>query len=295
MEAINKPYFKLKEKIDESDYRDINELKELCLKGEDITLKLELDYKLNRARAEDINTNQINEFMYYDEDKLVGYIGICQFGGTALELNGMVHPDYRRRGIFKSLYSLAQDQWTKRKSEKVLLLSDSNSTFGIEFIKHTGAHYHHSEYEMFLRRNPDEKLLSHNVVLRKAENKDARAIAWQNSIYFNIEFKEEDIKMPEDEEKYGTITYMAEVDNLVIGKVNLEVCDGIGGIFGLGVLPKYRKKGYGSEILAKSINLLKERGAKEIMLQVVTKNENALNLYRRCGFKETSVMDYYEI
>ncbi len=295
MEAINKPYFKLKEKLDQSDYRDINELKELCLKGEDITLKLELDYKLNRARAEDINTNKINEFMYYDEDKLVGYIGICQFGGTALELNGMVHPDYRRRGIFKSLYSLAKDEWTKRKSEKVLLLSDSNSTFGIEFIKHTGAYYHHSEYEMFLRSNPDEKLLSHNVVLRKAENKDARAIAWQNSIYFNIEFKEEDIKMPEDEEKYGTITYMAEVDNLVIGKVNLEMCDGTGGIFGLGVLPKYRKKGYGSEILAKSITLLKERGAKEIMLQVVTKNENALNLYRRCGFKETSIMDYYEI
>jgi ribosomal protein S18 acetylase RimI-like enzyme len=265
------------------------------MKMDNITLKLELDYKLSRADRKSENLNSINEFMYYDNNKLIGYIGICHFGGEALEVTGMVHPEYRRRGVFKRLFSLVKDEWGKRESQEMLLLSDHSSISGLEFTKYARAEYEHSEYEMYLRSCAEHNCKSNNVVLRKAANKDAREITWQNSIYFNIEFKEKDISMPEEEEKHGSLAYIAEVDNKTIGKVHLEIGDTVSGIYGLGVLPEYRSKGYGREILMGAIEKLKEKNSKNIMLQVASKNKNALNLYISCGFQETSTMDYYKL
>jgi ribosomal protein S18 acetylase RimI-like enzyme len=295
MREIKNPYIKLKEVLDENDYEAINNLQRKCVEKDKIVLKLELDYKLSRAEGNKQNSNRINEFMYYDEDKLIGYAGICHFGGEAVEVNGMVHPDYRRKGIFKKLFSLVKDEWNRREVSKMLLLTDNNSIAGLEFIKAAGAEYAHTEYEMFLRKTAKQNNISKELVLRKANNKDAKEIALQNSIYFDIEFKEKDISMPEEEEKFGSTTYMAEVNNEIVGKVRLTVEEGIGGIYGLGILPQYRGKGYGREILTLAVEKLKEKCVRDIMLQVEAKNKKALNLYKSCGFEETSTMDYYEI
>lgn len=294
-ELIN-PHIKLKEKLDQKDYTDINNLQKLCSELDQTTLKLELDYKLRRAEGLNGSLNNINEFMYYDETDLIGYIGICHFGGNVIEVNGMVHPEYRRRGVYRKLFSLVKDEWGKRKAQKMLLLSDNNSLSGLGFIKYSSAANHdHSEYEMFFRSNPKQDLDLNNVVLRKATNHDAKEIAWQNSVYFEIEYEEEDLLMPEEEEKCGTSIYLAEVDNIVIGKVHLEIREGVGGIYGLGVLPEYRNKGYGREILTRAMEEFKEKNLIDIMLQVTVKNKSALKLYCSCGFEVTSTMDYYEI
>ena len=288
-------YIKLKECIDKNDYNQITELEKLCLEEDKVSLKLELDYKLKKGEHKH-NLDNINEFMYYEEDKLIGYMGICDFGGEALEVNGMVHPDYRRKAIFKKLFSLVKDEWEKRKAQKMLLLSDNNSKSGVEFINSTGAIYLNSEYEMFLRSGVKENTITNSIMLRKATNADAKEIAWQNSIYFNIEFKEDNIIiMPEEEEKLGTTIYIAEVKDKTIGKVHLGISGQVGGIYGLGILPEYRGKGYGRELLIAAIENLKEQNLKDIMLQVVATNERALNLYKSCGFQETSTMNYYEL
>ncbi len=88
--------------------------------------------------------------------------------------------------------------------------------------------------------------------------------------------------------------YLAESEEEIIGKVHLQVSSGIGGIYGLGVLPEYRGKGYGRAILLKAVEKLKAVKAEQIMLQVAAENENALSLYKSCGFEEMSVMDYFE-
>lgn len=295
MEEIKNPYIKLKERLDKSDYEDINNLQRLCLEMDKTSLKLEIDYKLSRVKGKIANLDNINEFMYYDGDKLIGYIGVCDFGGPALEVNGMVHPGFRRRGVFKRLFSLLKDEFGKREVVKILLLSDSNSISGQGFIKTTGASFDNSEYEMYLRNKSRQNAITEKVVLRKALNKDSKEIAVQDSIYFNAEFKEESISMIEEEEKCGEITYIAEINNKIIGKVRLELSDDLGGIYGFGVLPEYRRKGFGRQILTLSIEKLKEKNPKNIMLQVSVKNKNALNLYKSCGFEETSTMDYFEL
>jgi predicted GNAT family acetyltransferase len=105
MSEIKNPSVKLKEKLDIKDYEDINNLQKLCLKTDQTTLKLELDYKLSRAEEKSEDLRNINEFMFYDENKLIGYAGIGHYGGDAIEVNGMVHPEYRRKGVFSRLFS----------------------------------------------------------------------------------------------------------------------------------------------------------------------------------------------
>ncbi|HHY28522.1 MAG TPA: GNAT family N-acetyltransferase [Desulfitobacterium dehalogenans] len=290
------PSINLRGNLDPKSYAHIDNLQRLCLEHDRTTLKLELDYKLSRSEGKSGNLKAINEFMYYDDDLLIGYIGICDFGGEAIEVNGMVHPDYRKEGVFKTLFSFVKDEWSKRSTASMLLLSDRNSLAGQAFIQSISAAQHeHTEYEMFIKNDTKQELNSSEVILRKATSNDIKEIARQNSIYFDKEAQEEDVLIPEEEERAGMIIYMAEIDNRTIGKVHLDISSNVGGIYGLGVLPEYRRKGYGRGILASAIHELEKRNFKDIMLQVNVKNENALDLYQSCGFEVTSTMDYYEL
>ncbi|MGP4074301.1 GNAT family N-acetyltransferase [Halobacillus sp. K22] len=294
MIPLKNPGIVIKGFLEYDDYKSINKLKEYCIAHDNLTLKLELDFKLSHALCEMKDINQANEFMFYDGRKLIGYIGVCQFGEEALEVNGMVHPDYRRRGVFSRLYALVEDEWCKRSTEVMLLLSDHNSLSGQAFIKYTGAQYDSSEYEMFLTDEPKEKIVTEPVFLRRAMNKDANEIAKQNDLYFQTESSTE-LTLPEEEAKRGVDIYLADLEQSCIGKVHLDKQDSTGAIYGLGVLPEYRGKGYGREILLRAIEKLKEMKVHEIKLQVAVKNKNALSLYQSCGFEEASTMDYYKI
>lgn len=306
MMTIRNPWLKLREGILQEDYDSIYRLQERCTLEDRTTLKLELDYKLGISPGTDRSEiNRINEFMYFDEYELIGYMGICQFGGedTPLEVNGMVHPDYRRQGVFKTLYKQVMAEWRRRSPASMLLLSDRKSEAGQAFIQGTGASRHHSEHEMYLRA--DQKGLRNDlkgVTFRKATNADAREIRRQNAIYFGDKPEDnetngsgEGMVLPEEEEKRGMIVYLAEADGQVVGKVHLQPSSGIGSIYGLGVLPEHRGQGYGRAILLKAVHQLKESQAGNIMLQVAVENAHALRLYQSCGFEETSTMDYYEL
>ncbi len=281
---MNNSFIKLKERTDKSDFNDINNLNNACIDYDKIHLKLEIDYKLSNGEKYGNNMNKINEFMFYDDNKLVGYAGICDFGGDEIEVNGMVHPEYRRRGIFTRLFSLVKDEFNKRDSKGMLLLSDNNSIGGISFIKRITDDYHHSEYDMNLDMDVIHKENFDNLVFRKAAKEDITKIAGENFEFIN------------DNDIDGILfdsTYVLETGNVIIGRVRLEIVDNIGGIYGLEVLPEYRGKGYGRELLIRSINKLKESKVNAINLQVETKNNNALNLYKSCGFKVNYTMDYY--
>ncbi len=295
----NERYMKQKEYLSKEDYVLIEALQKECLGKDGIALKLELDYKLAIAKAseETGSKNEINEFMYFDNDSLVGYIGICGFGG-ALEINGMVHPDYRKQGIFSALNEKVMEECKRRKSKEVLILSDKKSSEGQRFIQKLNVSYDHTEYEMYLRKDfemPSKEQLC-GVSFRKAMNSDAQEIARQNVIYFDDEDSSpEGMILPEVEEKRGMTIYLAIKDDQIIGKIHLETNKEPAGIFGLGVLPEYRGKGYGRAVLLGGIRKMMEDHAKQIMLQVLTENATALNLYTSCGFEETSTMDYYKV
>jgi len=286
----------LKQYINGKDYEEISELEKICSLEDKVNLKLELDYKLNIVRKSRAGLKNINEFLYYVDDILVSYIGISSFGNNMGEVNGLTHPAWRRKGIFKKLFNLAMEECGKRNFEKILLLTDNNSNSGIEFIKSINGSYEFSEFRMKQINNEFEDMIN-SINLRRAKNQDSKEIQRQNAMFFNdkepidVEYEE---YFPEDEERLNEITYMIELNGEIIGKIKVDYSETSAFICGFGIIPTFRGKGYGKASLMETISLITKKGIHEIELDVEGKNSTALNLYKACGFKEKSTMNYYK-
>ncbi len=282
-----------KQYIDEEDFKKINSLKKTVLEDEEIFLKLELDYKLNLSLNQKQELpDQINEWMCYWGDTLIGYLGLCNFGGADGELTGMVHPLYRRKGIFTKLYQLALKECKKRGFQKILLVCDHKSSSGLSFIQSVGGGYSFSEYEMKQSYTAGVSIGGNDIALIKARNCDVAEIEKQNGLYFGDNGRT--IILPEDEEKRNRITYLIWLGSEVIGKIRIDFDFDEGFISGFGILPQYRGKGYGRQTLLAALHIIYEKNSHGAALEVAAENRNALHLYESCGFKVTSVTDYYE-
>ncbi|HWS30444.1 MAG TPA: GNAT family N-acetyltransferase, partial [Clostridia bacterium] len=292
--------------LDRETHTAVSALQDVCERYDKIALKLELDYKLNAYELRTVAREKgyTDELVAYEDGRAVGYIGICSFGGPGmpLEVTGMVHPAYRQRGIFTRLYALALCEFKRRNCADVLLLCDRTSAAGHAFLEKIGSAYKFCEVEMHLKKGapaPDTCGL-HGILLQKAKNADAATIQCIDAAAWNKPESPSDADaepyLPEEEEKRGLTTYLGKKDGVTVGKINLQKSEsGVWGIYGFSVLPEFRGRGYGRAMLKLSLEKMKASGAKEIMLQVVPENERALNLYKSCGFDETSVMDYYEL
>ncbi|MBX4259432.1 GNAT family N-acetyltransferase [Clostridium estertheticum] len=276
--------------ISKRGYKEINQLETLCSLKDKTNLKLELDYKVGVAQNVNIGLKKINEYLYYVEDVLVAYLGISSFGGNNGEINGMTHPDFRRKGLFTKLFELAIEECQKRDFNKILLLSDGKSKSGAFFIKSVCGKYDFSEYRMKLL-NKGILENTNSINLRKAEKTDKREIARQNSVFFYG--LEEGESFPEEEEIINIITYMIELNKVIIGKIRIEYSDNSAFVCGFGILPNFRGKGYGKQALKEVLRIINEENINDVELDVESKNNTALNLYKVCGFEEMSVMNYY--
>ena len=80
MKSIGKPWIKMKEALDREDCLLIGGLEKECLQRDGIALKLELSYKLAAGQEGPGAMGNINEWMYFDGDRLIGYIGVICSG-----------------------------------------------------------------------------------------------------------------------------------------------------------------------------------------------------------------------
>jgi ribosomal protein S18 acetylase RimI-like enzyme len=304
------------------------ELQEICFQKDHTNLKLEVDYKLHVGKTTTERTDNPNEFLYYIDKTLVAYLGICCFGNNIGEINGMTHPDFRRKGIFTELFKLTIKEALSRNYSKILLLSDAASTSGVKFIEHVGGKYNNSEYRMtkVMSGNPSSAQEEHTsyegtkypIALKVARKRDQRELDKLNSIFFgdedpiydsveNVESdraqktistdiveNKEDFSPDAPLEELNTTIYMVELENNVIGKINIEYTDHDAFIFGFGILPDFRGQGYGRATLQEALWLIAERNISSTGLDVVCTNSRALNLYKSLGFEEQSVMNYYQ-
>ncbi|MGB4659356.1 MAG: GNAT family N-acetyltransferase [Mobilitalea sp.] len=317
-----------KEFLTDEEFAEIMELQELCFKKDHINLKLEVDYKLHVGKTTTDRTDKANEFLYYIDKALVAYLGICCFGSNIGEINGMTHPDFRKRGIFTELFKLTIKEALSRNFSKILLLSDAASSSGVKFIELVGGKYNNSEYRMtkVMSSNPSSAQEEHTsyegtkcpIALKVARKRDQRELDKLNSIFFgdedpiydsveNVEGdraqktirtdiveNKEDFSPDVPLEELNTTIYMVELENNVIGKINIEYTDHDAFIFGFGILPDFRGQGYGRATLQEALWLIAERNISSTGLDVVCTNSRALNLYKSLGFEEQSVMNYYQ-
>ena len=64
---------------------------------------------------------------------------------------------------------------------------------------------------------------------------------------------------------------------------------------GTGTLPSHRRSGLGRELMLRSFELLRDAGAREYSLEVISTNEKAVALYRALGFVESRRLDAWTL
>lgn len=282
----------LKQRLNGQELADIRQLADRCEEYEDIRLKL--NWEMLRGRQED----RTNDILYYKDGQLVAFLGIYIIIPSEAELSGMVHPDYRRQGIFTEMMESALQLLSQRGPREVISICPRNSVSGQAFIQHLGVPYSFSEYGM--ERGEDAGAIvprserTIRIDLREAEERDAMVVAELNRVGFNL--PEEDAETSAMSRLLqGELIYLIEVEGRVVGKLGVLVEDTTAFIFGFCMRPEERGRGIGRTALAETIQRLqRERGMTRFQLEVAASNERALGLYETCGFRQTNVIDYYK-
>lgn len=268
--------------------REIRRLAHLCNQHEGLDIKVV--WSLLRDRPAD----QLNDFLYYADGELVGFLALFIFNAHEAEVSGMVHPAYRRRGIFSALFGAARQECRRRGLSTLLLIVEHASSAGQRFARHLPASYDQSEYKMVLQepRWPTPK--AERLHLRAARPEDAPTLAHITAQAFNIPENEVDWYTEQafsepDHRRY----YVGETEDGVIGKIDIDLSEEGAFLFGFAVLPDQQGQGYGRQLLVRTVQQLQSGGQQNICLEVDTDNIQALSLYHSCGFQETSSYDYY--
>ncbi|GHO87352.1 GNAT family N-acetyltransferase [Dictyobacter formicarum] len=256
----------------------------------------QLDLKLNWSSLQARPQDESNDFLYYEQGKLVGYLPIFCFNSQEAEISGMVAPAWRRRGIFTTLLSAARKECQRRQLPTLLFIVENQSTSGQAFVAALQPQYDHSEYKMAFRSSqPPELPVSSPLQFRRAGLDDRATLKSITAAAFAMPEEEVDWysnRMLNDDRR---TFYLASIDDVAVGKIDVFRNTQEAYIAGVGVLPQHQKRGYGRQILTYALHEILKSGPTNIVLEVEVENEHALGLYTSCGFAQLSRYDYYRL
>lgn len=264
--------------------RQLRALETICSADESLYMKLNWDMLETRPE------NEINDLLCYAGTELVAFLGLYCMGTdfAEVEITGMVHPEFRRQGIFKALFREALEICKARGAQRILLVSERRSAAGRLFAEDAGLSYSFSEYRMRCDAYKPPAILPERFTLRPAGPADLPLIEHINAVSF-----ESTVSFDYCERlKYS---YIADLDGKPVGTIGLDYDGPFGYVFGVAILPEYRGRGYGKAMLDAILKIHFEKTTAGVILEVAVKNDTALSLYRSVGFDTVTVYDYHEI
>lgn len=267
----------------------VGALAAICNRHDQLNLKINWDLLETRDGAE------TRDLLYYRQGELVGYLAIDGFG-QEVELTGMVHPAVRRRGIFRALLAAARQDYRRRGVSQALLVCERASVSGQAFVQASGARYRFSEYHLELNLHQSAPLLPADALgLREAGVTDRDLLTQLQMDCFADSEEQARGYVLRDLAEEQSRTYIASLGAEPLGKIGAVFERSGVYIRGFGVLPAFRRCGYGRQILATLIRQLHAQGRRQFALDVVCDNTAALSLYQACAFQETNRYDYYDL
>ncbi|CAM4511769.1 MAG: GNAT family N-acetyltransferase [Paenibacillus macerans] len=289
---------------------DVAALQKNVEQRDGISLKLNWDTLL--AGKEDDGVHLAG----FRDGKLVAFLGKYSFGGS-LEICGMVHPDYRRQGIFTGLLERALDAPTRQAHAKILLNAPGDSQTGKRFLDSVRCRFAFSEYQMKLEapgfagehaaRTNDSDVVSVSLASAGEAGKAddvliSLAPAGEGDKAILQQLDSEGFKMePEEARRFYEEMSPAELaqNELILlggepaGKIRVSRHEGEAWIYGFVVDARLRGQGIGSAALRHVIKREQAAGY-DVWLEVALDNPNAKKLYENVGFRVQRSQDYYE-
>lgn len=270
----------------------VERLEEACIAADGGRLKLEFRTLHNRSG------DRPSDFTCWVADELVGFLGLYQWRAGEIELTGMVHPAYRRMGIWSRLYAEATEEVRRRAVPRLLLVMDREWQPAHRFAESRGARYDGSEHRMVQLKAPPRRSRAHAVVVRPARDEEACFV--KDCLVEAFKMPRESFEL-ESTEALLDDTLVVELDSELVGTLRVDRrptreaggAPESAGIYGFAVLPSRQGKGIGRQVLLDVTESLRAEGVERITLEVAVENDSALHLYESCGFERVATEDYW--
>ena len=276
------------------------ELKELSL--EQVKQIKELEIRCRREehlKSEVFLSSSLNAvpqmpcfFLLYEGEKLISFLSVFFPQMEEGEISAYTQPEYRRKGYFKKLLALAVRHLSFYGIPRLLFVAEPNGVAAQAVLKRLGASYSHSEFVMKhngSRPGPVNSVLKLHEIHGEglAVLVDVTARVFEEEPQKQAPLVEKAVNAP------GISAYMAVLDSIPVGVVNVNRETENASIFGLGILPDYRHQRLGADMLRLVVEKLLEEGTRPITLEVGSNNNYAYRLYISNGFEILSQVDYY--
>lgn len=248
--------------------------------------RLKLEWATLRSRPSDT----VSDLLWWDGDRLLGFLGIYGFNWEHLEITGMVDPEARRRGIGRALFDAALPLCHERDKDRLLLVVPRTSRGGREFALDYGMSFEHSEHALTLRAHPDGTPLESALTLRQATTGDIPTLSGLYREAFG-DARVEPERLANDRSR----TLMIDRGGQIVGTLAIASEGRRSAIYGFVVAPELRGRGIGREALRRVCQDQFAAGADRVDLEVEVENDRALGLYTSVGFEPVATEDYYEL
>ncbi|MDX9898919.1 MAG: GNAT family N-acetyltransferase [Spirochaetia bacterium] len=212
------------------------------------------------------------------------------------EISACVSPVFRRQGIFMALYERQLAALGGLSVGSMQIVCENSSPTGAALASRLGATFDHAE---FLMRLPPERLDG----IRAPEGLRLVPVSLENLDAFADLSAEVFAERTRDAKTFASTVladpareqFMARATQGEIGTVATSRYQDGYMIHGLGVAPNSRSQGLGAAILDAVLVVLRNRGARDISLEVDMNNGSALALYRSRGFVPHGQIDYWRL
>lgn len=234
-------------------------------------------------------------FLYYEKDALVGLLTVYA-DDQDVEVAIMVHPNHRRQGIARALFTIFEKETASFpirsvtfQTERIFLENHP------DFVSNWGL-VEDEETETWLGKDRRSYLLAtvSNLEVLLADRSYQEHISQLKFQAFSEEHESREVvdryvaealKDPESR------LYILLKNGQVIGTCTVDLSSNTNYFYGLAISELERGKGYGSYLAKSLVNKLIEQNDKAFQIAVEDSNVGAKRLYEKIGFvKQTQVV-----
>ncbi len=273
--------------LTEKETTEVLGLLELCRDADHVPVIMQMNKNLN------VHKEMNSWFLSYSENCLVG--AVSAFGPLRheIEWTGCVDPAHRRTGIFNALMMCAEEEAHKYGIERRMFALARKSTSGQAVMKNKGYPLVQTEYSMALFGDAELSQHKANLHIMRSGHGELEEMAQLSAAAFEEPLEASRSMLVNSLNSKDREQYSAYKGDRMIGTVSLYINEGVAMINGLAVKPQEQGRGHGTDFLAQLLCMLSRREL-SVTLDVSSENPAAYSLYRRMGFRETDITDYFE-
>lgn len=234
-------------------------------------------------------------FLYYQEGELLGLLTVYA-DNEDVEVAILVAPDYRRKGIARSLFDKFQKETASYPIQSVTFQSEcvflDNHP---DFISHWGL-VEDAATETWLGRDRTPYTLDFrsDVEVLLADTSYLEEIAQLHHQAFSDAEETLEVSrryIAEALKDSNSLLYILLKEGQVVGLCTVDLSGNSNYLYGLAVAEAYRGQGYGSYLAKSAVNHLIAQNDKSFQIAVEDDNVGAKHLYEKIGFvKQTQVV-----